>query len=115
MSMITTYTDSRKPAWLASERALRVVTFTATQAISTAENGEKYVKSGTIYPSNNQYAEGIVFEDVKVTGGDAPGSLMTAGHVYENRLGVTVDSDAKTALAAKGIIFEQAAGIERTY
>ena len=115
MSMITTYTDSRSPAWLAYERALRLVTTTGTQALATAENGEKYVKSGTIYPSNDQYAEGIIFEDVKVTGGDAPASLMTAGHVYENRLPVALDSDAKTALKAKGIIFEQAAGLERTY
>ena len=115
MSMIDTYKDSARPNWLASERALRLVTFTATQAFAVTENGEMIVKSGTVYPSNDQYAEGIIFEDVKVTAGDAPGSLMTSGHIYENRLSVTLESAAQSALAAKGIILEQAAGLERAY
>lgn len=113
MSLIQTFTDSDKKVWLASERALRLVTATATQALATAENGELYVKAGTIFPADSSAAEGIIFEDVKVTSGDMPCSLMTAGHVYENRLSIT--SDAKTALAAKGIIFEVAQGIDREW
>ena len=113
MSLITTFTDTYKKPWLASERSLRLVTATATPALGVAEGGEIYVKAGTIFPSDDSNAEGIVFEDVKVTSGDMPCSIMTAGHVYVNRLSIT--SDARTALAAKGIIFETAAGMDREW
>ena len=111
MSMIKTYTDTVAPVWLASED-FTVRTVTAPANLGVTEDGEKYVKSGTIYPSNDQYAEGIIFEDVKVTYGDAPGSLLVGGRVYSNRLSVVLDSDARTALTAKGIIFETATGAE---
>lgn len=113
MSLIQTWTDSYKKPWLASERSLRLVTATATQALGTAESGEIFVKAGTIFPSDDSNAEGIVFEDVKVTSGDMPCSIMTAGHVYANRLSIT--DNAKTALAAKGIIFETAVGMDREW
>lgn len=113
MSMIKTYTDTIGPVWLASED-FTVRTVTAPAALGTDDgSGEKYVKSGTVYPTNDAYAEGIIFEDVKVTAGDAPGSLLVGGRVYENRLSVQLAGTAKSALIAKGIIFETAAGAER--
>lgn len=115
MSLIKTYTDTQSPTFLASERALRVVTFTATQALAVSEDDMLFVKAGTVFPSNDENAEGIVYEDVNVTKGDAPGSLMTAGHVYTDRLGVTLATTAKTALAAKGIIFENAPTMDRIH
>lgn len=72
---------------------------------TTADNGGKYVKMGTVWPSNDTNAVGIVYEDVDVTTGDMPGSVVLAGRVYEDRLPVTLAAAAKTALEAKGFTF----------
>lgn len=68
-------------------------------------NDEKYVVEGTIWPANDSTAAGIVYEDVNVTSGDMPGSVVLAGRVYEDRLPVAISSAAKTALAASGFTF----------
>lgn len=80
----------------------------------TAKNG-KYVPMGTVYPSNNASAEGIVYEDVDVTSGKMPGSVVLAGVVYENRLPEALDEGAKTALQGKGFTFLKEAEVVRTY
>lgn len=81
----------------------------------TAENGGKYVPMGTIYPANDGTAEGIVYEDVDVSTGDMPGSVVTKGEVYEDRLPVTIESAAKTALDGKGFVFKTSPKVERPY
>lgn len=68
-------------------------------------NGEKYVQMGTIFPANDATAEGIVYEDVCVTSGDMPGSVVLAGRVYEDRLPTAIAEAAKTALEGKGFTF----------
>lgn len=73
------------------------------------------VPMGTIYPTNDSSAEGIVYEDVDVSTGDMPGSVVTKGEVYEDRLPVTIDEDAKTALEGKGFIFKTSPKVERPY
>ena len=67
--------------------------------------GTKCIPMGTVYPANDNTAEGIVYEDVDVTTGDMPGSLVVSGTVYESRLPVTIATTAKTALTAKGFKF----------
>lgn len=94
------------PGWfLAKEECTRKTRQISAANATTAANGGKYVKMGTIYPSNDQNAEGIVYEDVDVTTGDMPGSVVLKGEVYLDRLPVEIDSDAQTALAAKGFTF----------
>lgn len=93
--------------FLASEECRRI-TYTAdaeNAAVKTAENGGKYLPMGTVYPANDGTAKGIIYEDVDVTSGDMPASLVVEGTVYENRLPVAVESAAKTALEALGIKF----------
>ena len=111
MSIITTITSTPDIPWLASERSLRLVSYTAEDGNSqiVTENGRKIIKSGTVYPANGATAVGIVFQDVDVTDGDAPMSLMISGHVWESRLNTGLsglDDDAKAALAANGIFFD---------
>ena len=111
MSIITTITSTPDIPWLASERSLRCVSYTAEDdnAQIVTENGRKIIKSGTVYPANGATAVGIVFQDVDVTDGDAPMSLMISGHVWESRLNTGLsglDDDAKAALAANGIFFD---------
>ena len=67
-------------------------------AVVTRGDGTKYVPAGSIIPSNDTNAVGILYEDVDVTTGAMPGSIVTAGIVYKDRLPVVVDSDAVTAL-----------------
>ena len=73
--------------------------------VAVAVGTEKYVWGGTVWPTNDASAEGIVYEDVRVTGGDMPGSVVLQGRVYEERLPVPIASEAKTALEAKGFVF----------
>ena len=66
--------------------------------VKTATNGGKYVPAGSVIP-----AVGILYEDVDVSSGDMPGSVVTRGAVYEDKISPAVDTAAKTAL--KGITF----------
>ena len=82
---------------------------------TTASNGTKYVKMGTPFPSNDGSCVGIVYEDVDVTTGAMPGSVVTAGTVIEDRLPVALESTAKTALAALGFTFKTDESVTRPY
>ena len=66
--------------------------------VVTSEDGTKHVPMGTAYPTNDANAVGILYEDVDVTVGDMPGSVVTGqAEVYEDRLAVTGESyDAVT-------------------
>lgn len=65
--------------------------------VVTTEDG-KYVPMGTAYPSNDGNAIGIAYEDVDVTVGNMPGSVVTGNAViYEGRLAITgADYDSVT-------------------
>lgn len=71
----------------------------------TAANGGKYIPAGTVWPTNDTNAVGIVYQDVDVTAGDMPGSVVTAGIVYEDRLPEALNSAARTTLKGKGFVF----------
>lgn len=88
-----------------AEDAIRETKQIKQSGATTAANGAKYVKMGTVYPANDGTAVGIVYEDVDVTSGDMPGSVVTRGTVYESRLPVAINSTAKSALTAKGFYF----------
>lgn len=83
-------------------------TISATGVAADADGG-KHVPMGTIYPANGATAIGILYEDVDVTSGDMPGSVVTAGTVYLDRLPVAPAEAAKTALEALGFKFVTAA------
>ena len=76
------------------------------QSLATTVNGAKYVKMGTPFPSNDGNCYGLVYEDVDVTSGNMPGSVVLKGNVYENRLPVALNGAAKTALQNLGFVFE---------
>ena len=76
------------------------------QSGATSERGGKVVKMGTFYPANNSSTvEGIVYEDVDVTTGDMPGSVVTKGVVYLDKLPASPESGVQSALEAKGFKF----------
>lgn len=102
MSFITNDTTSAKvyaPGYfLAHEECTRETKQIAQSGAVTAENGGKYVPMGTAYPSNDGNAIGIVYEDVDVTTGDMPGSVVTKGEVIEDRLAITSVVDSYDAV-----------------
>lgn len=91
--------------WFLAHEECERKTRTISQTGATDVDGRKYVKAGTIFPSNDENAEGIVYEDVDVTTGAMPGSVVLSGVVYEDRLPVKIAEGAKTALIAKGFKF----------
>ena len=99
--------------FIASAVGLRLVTYTFDKdtELATTENGIAVLKAGTIYPSNDDNAVGVVYEDVVLqdangTARDNIGSLIVAGHLYGDKLQDELDEDAITALASKGLFFE---------
>lgn len=100
---------SYAPGWFLADnehctRETRTVAANHAQ-VKTAANGGKYVPMGAIWPSNDANAVGIVYEDVDVTTGNMPGSVVTAGTIYADRLPTAAASAAKTALEGKGFKF----------
>lgn len=92
--------------FLADENCLReTMTIPAnhSQAV-TLVDGSKIVPAGAVIPANGATAKGILYEDVEVTTGDMPGSIVTKGVIYEDRLPASLDSDAKTALTGITVI-----------
>lgn len=90
------------PGWfLAHEECERKTREMTTAMATTAANGAKYVPMGTPYPSNDKDCIGFVYEDVDVSTGNMPGSVVLSGVVYEDRLPVTLAAGAKSALAAR--------------
>ena len=86
------------------------------EGASASDDGRKYVPMGTVWPANNATAEGFVYEDIDVTSGDMPGSVVLAGRVYEDRLPAAIATEAKSALEGKGFTFiATSPAVERPY
>ena len=115
------------PGWfLAHEECVRkTYTISATGVNADAE-GHKHVPMGTLYTeSHEEEVEGqtttvtdyigFLYEDVDVTAGDMPGSVVTKGIVYEDRLPATLTEAAKTALEAAGFQFVEDSTVTRPF
>ena len=66
--------------------------------VVTKADGSKYVPAGALISG-----VGLLYEDVDVSTGDMPGSVVTEGTVYEDRLPASYDSTAKAGIP--GITF----------
>lgn len=77
---------------------------------TTLSDGRKIVKMGTFFPANSSgTVEGIVYEDIDVTSGAMPGSVVTKGNVYLDRLPASPESGVQSALEGKGFTFKASA------
>ena len=64
--------------------------FAQNSALVVTEGETKHIPMGTAYPTNDGNAIGIAYEDVDVTYGNMPGSVVTGNAtVYEDRLAIT--------------------------
>ena len=66
--------------------------------VVTRPDGTKYVPAGAVIPSNDANAVGILYENIDVSTGDMPGSVVTAGSVYTDRLPTAPAAAAVSAL-----------------
>lgn len=73
-------------------------TFLSNDSAAVTEDGRKIIKAGTIYPSNDANAIGVVFNDMDVTNGDRTGAVIVHGFIKTAALPVIPSSAAKTAL-----------------
>ena len=67
-------------------------------AAATTVDGRKVIKAGTIYPTNDASAKGVVWADYDVTDGDVTGALIIHGFVKTAALPKAPAAEAKTAL-----------------
>jgi len=104
MSFIQSKTDARAylPGYFLAHEECTRKTKTIPASLGTAAGNTKFVKMGTIFPSNDANAIGIVYEDVDVTTGDMPGSVVTKGEVYEGRLADAVDTYSSATVPTGG-------------
>lgn len=97
------------PGWfLASETGVERKTREIAQDhenVQTDDDGYKYVPGGSIYPSNDSEAEGIIYENVNVSTGNMPGSVVVQGTVYADRLAEEISDEAQEALGDLGFTF----------
>lgn len=107
MSFIQSNTNIRyQPGFFLASADCTRETVTVKQnhaAVVTKADGSKYVPAGAVIPANDATAKGILYEDVDVSTGDMPGSLVTVGIVYKDRLPVAPVANAVSALT--GITF----------
>ncbi|GIP55951.1 hypothetical protein [Paenibacillus vini] len=84
--------------FLASAKFQAFTDLVSNVGVSAGEDGRKIVKAGTILPANDGTAKGILLNDVDVTYGPQPGSLVEEAYILEDRLPAVPTAEAKTAL-----------------
>lgn len=89
------------------------------QTGATSVGTTKYHKMGEIFPSADANAEGFLFEDVDVTVGAMPGSVVThGGEIIKTRIPLNVDQltgSCLQALSARGFSFVDEPSVTRPY
>lgn len=97
------------PGWFLAEAECSRETRTIAQnhaQVVTGSNGAKHVPMGAFWPANDSSTvKGIVYEDVDVTSGAMPGSVVTKGVVYLDRLPASPESGVQSALEGLGFKF----------
>lgn len=96
------------PGWFLAheecERKTKQIAQNHAQVVTA--NGTKHVPMGAFWPANDSSTVvGIVYEDVDVTSGAMPGSVVTKGVVYLDRLPAAPESGVQSALEGKGFTF----------
>lgn len=70
------------------------------EGVDPNEQGRKIVPAGTVYPSNDENAIGILLNDIDVTEGPQPGAVLVEAWILEDRLPEAVTEEAKAAMTA---------------
>ena len=101
------------PGWFLAEEicSRETAQISASHSQAVTIGATKIVPAGAVIPANGSTAKGILYEDVEVTTGDMPGSIVTKGTIYGDRLPAALDSDAAAALTGITVIANAPAAI----
>lgn len=100
------------PGWFLvdNEDCTRETQQISDSGVNADADGGKHVPMGSFWPANDSSTvKGILYEDVDVTNGPMPGSVVTAGTVYLDRLPASPGSGVQSALEGLGFKFIVAA------
>lgn len=97
------YVDKEKHVtqlnFLASGRYQSFTEYADASIPGVIDDGDrKILPAGTIFPSNDAKAKGIVIDDADVTNGAVPIGLIVEGYILPQRLPVAPTAEAKTAM-----------------
>lgn len=98
MPYVKSVTEYNRINFLASSKVQAFTTLVSDSGVTADANGKKIVKAGTILPANDNTAQGILYNDVDVTNGPQPGSLIVEAYILEARLHTAPTEEAKKAL-----------------
>lgn len=73
-------------------------TFQKGDAAAVDVDGKKIIKAGTVYPSNDANAIGVVWADYDVTKGDITGALILHGFLKKSALPAPISTAAAARL-----------------
>jgi len=77
-------------------------------AVMTDSRGHKVIPAGTVYPTNDDKAEGVTIDEVDVTYGALPVGVIVEGYIYGKKLPKEPVVAAMTALAMITFVDEAA-------
>ena len=91
--------------FLASAECTReTAEISASHSQAVTIGAHKIVPAGAVIPSNDGNAKGILYEDVEVTTGNMPGSIVTRGDVHDDKLPAAIESTAEAVLPGIRVI-----------
>lgn len=94
----TTYNSNKQILMFPDHKVAFAHTFKKNDSAATDVNGRKILKAGTIYPTNDGSAIGVVENDLDVTDGDRAGALLIHGFINCKKLPAQPQAAAETAL-----------------
>lgn len=82
-------------SWVSSDHIISRTHTAEKGSGEVDDNGRNIVKAGTVFPSNDAEAIGLVLDDVDVTENNQPVGVMVEGYVYGSRLPEAIDEAAE--------------------
>ncbi|MGF3112473.1 hypothetical protein [Facklamia sp. P9177] len=79
-------------------KSAHVVAFTQTATKAMDKKGKGVIPAGTVFPANDGTAIGILYNDVDVSAGDQPCSVIVEGYILKDRLPVEPTAEAIAAM-----------------
>ncbi len=99
MTLVTNkYTTTKQILMFPDHKVAFAHTFKKDDAAATTVGSRKIIKAGTIYPTNDSSAIGVVENDLDVTDGDKAGALIIHGFINTKKIPAAPQDLAKQAL-----------------
>lgn len=91
---VKNYGKTEQINFLASAKYVAFTYQVSDAGVAANSEGKKIVPAGTVYPANDATAIGILMNDVDVTHGPQPASVIVEGYIIEARLPVAPEATA---------------------